>query len=237
MRGLRSAILAMQPLLLRLLLSMWLRLVPVVKQTDGIIHAANPCELKGCPASKPGYINVHVLSHSHIDAGWLQTVDVIYETYAAAIYDTTTFALVQKPSRRFVSAENVFFARWWRQKPAQIKDSVRQLVLSGRLQFVGGGWTQNDEAVTHYTAIIDQMTLGLRFLNSTFGPQCGSPSVAWQADPFGHSVTQAALSTRMGFSSVMLGRISSDTKNDWQRNRSMEFVWETDSREQGESAS
>ncbi|XP_065303076.1 lysosomal alpha-mannosidase-like isoform X2 [Dermacentor albipictus] len=160
-----------------------------------------------------------------------------YMKHAAAIYDTTTFALVQKPSRRFVSAENVFFARWWRQKPAQIKDSVRQLVLSGRLQFVGGGWTQNDEAVTHYTAIIDQMTLGLRFLNSTFGPQCGSPSVAWQADPFGHSVTQAALSTRMGFSSVMLGRISSDTKNDWQRNRSMEFVWETDSREQGESAS
>ncbi|XP_049275809.1 lysosomal alpha-mannosidase [Rhipicephalus sanguineus] len=80
------------------------------------------------------------------------------------------------------------------------------------------------------------MTLGLRFLNSTFGPQCGVPSVAWQADPFGHSVSQAALFTRMGFSSVMLGRISFDTKNDWQQNRSMEFVWETDSREQGESS-
>ncbi|KAH7973868.1 hypothetical protein HPB49_005965 [Dermacentor silvarum] len=115
---------------------------------------------------------------------------------ATAIYDTTTFALLQKPSRRFVSAENVFFARWWRKKPAEIKDSVRKLVLSGRLQFVGGGWTQNDEAVTHYTATIDQMTLGLRFLNSTFGPQCGVPSVAWQADPFGHSVTQAALFAR-----------------------------------------
>ncbi|XP_075730458.1 lysosomal alpha-mannosidase [Rhipicephalus microplus] len=112
-------------------------------------------------------------------------------------------------------------------------EKMASAIRTGRLQFVGGGWTQNDEAVTHYTATIDQMTLGLRFLNSTFGPQCGVPSVAWQADPFGHTVTQAALFARMGFSSVMLGRISFDTKSNWQHNRSMEFVWETDSREQG----
>nr|XP_037272965.1 lysosomal alpha-mannosidase-like [Rhipicephalus microplus] len=112
-------------------------------------------------------------------------------------------------------------------------EKMASAIRTGRLQFVGGGWTQNDEAVTHYTATIDQMTLGLRFLNSTFGPQCGAPSVAWQADPFGHTVTQAALFARMGFSSVMLGRISFDTKSNWQQNRSMEFVWETDSREQG----
>ncbi|KAH6922655.1 hypothetical protein HPB50_017464 [Hyalomma asiaticum] len=222
MHGLRSTVLQVQPVLLRLLLSAWVQRSPVGKQTGWIAYAANPCELEGCPASKPGYINVHVLSHSHMDAGWLQTVDVIYETYATTIYDNTTLALLQKSSRRFVSSENVFFARWWRQKPTQVKE-----------KFVGGGWTQNDEAVTHYTATIDQMTLGLRFLNSTFGPQCGVPSVAWQADPFGHSVAQAALFTRMGFGSVMLGRISFDTKNDWQQNRSMEFVWEADSREQG----
>ncbi|XP_077547805.1 lysosomal alpha-mannosidase-like [Haemaphysalis longicornis] len=201
--------------------------------TNSAVRAANPCELKGCPEPKPDHINVHLLSHSHNDAGWLNTVNTIYDHFVRDIYTTTTKALSENPSRRYVSAENVFFTRWWHEQPDDVRETVRDLVQSGQLQFVGGGWTQNDEAVTHYTAIIDQMTLGLRFLNDTFGPQCGVPSAAWQADPFGHSLAQAALFARMGFSSVMLGRISYDRKAAWQKNRTMEFIWEVDNRQQG----
>ncbi|XP_037529043.2 lysosomal alpha-mannosidase-like [Rhipicephalus sanguineus] len=149
------------------------------------------------------------------------------------IYTSATRALWAKPSRRYVSAENVFFSRWWNQQSIEVQTKVQEMVASGRFQFVGGGWVQNDEAVTHYTAIIDQMTLGLRFLNDTFGPDCGVPSVAWQADPFGHSIAQAALFARMGFSSAMIGRVSWETKAKWQKARTMEFVWETDSSQQG----
>src|SRR4029434_499448 len=39
----------------------------------------------------------------------------------------------------------------------------------------------SDEASTSGSAVIDQMTLGLRFLNDTFGP-CGRPRVAWHID-------------------------------------------------------
>ena len=46
----------------------------------------------------------------------------------------------------------------------------------------------NDEASTHYNGIIDQMSLGLRFLSNTFGVR---PSVGWHIDPFGHSSFQA----------------------------------------------
>ena len=33
----------------------------------------------------------------------------------------------------------------------------------------GGGWTQNDEATTHFTAIIDDLTLGFKFIKENFG--------------------------------------------------------------------
>jgi hypothetical protein len=49
----------------------------------------------------------------------------------------------------------------------------------------------NDEAAPYYEDIIDQMTLGHKFLLDTFN---AVPSIGWQIDPFGHSNTQAALS-------------------------------------------
>lgn len=50
----------------------------------------------------------------------------------------------------------------------------------------------NDEAATHYNAIIDQMTLGLKFVRDNFG-DAARPTVAWHIDPFGHSAAQASL--------------------------------------------
>jgi lysosomal alpha-mannosidase len=42
----------------------------------------------------------------------------------------------------------------------------------------------NDEATATYSMIIDQMTVGAKWLNRTFN-ECGIPKVGWQIDPFG----------------------------------------------------
>ena len=64
----------------------------------------------------------------------------------------------------------------------------------------------NDEAATHYTAILENMAFGLRKLNETFG-SCGVPKVAWQIDPFGHSIEQASMFAQMGYEALFFGRL------------------------------
>jgi lysosomal alpha-mannosidase len=63
---------------------------------------------------------------------------------------------------------------------------------TGRLEFISGGWSMNDEGVTHYSSIVDQHSLGAEFLRDQFG-ECGRPKLGWQIDPFGHSRQVASL--------------------------------------------
>ena len=62
-----------------------------------------------------------------------------------------------------------FFEMWWNKQTKSIQQKVRQLVSEGRLEFVGGGYTQNDEAVTQYSAILDNLSLGMKFIHDHFG--------------------------------------------------------------------
>jgi len=55
-----------------------------------------------------------------------------------------------------------FFERWWNGQNETVRNIVMKLVVNGQLEFINGGWSMNDEAVTHYADIIDQMSLGLQ---------------------------------------------------------------------------
>nr|XP_048290616.1 lysosomal alpha-mannosidase isoform X1 [Myodes glareolus] len=185
-----------------------------------------------CPTVKPGMLNVHLLPHTHDDVGWLKTVDQYYygilndiqHASVQYILDSVISSLLEDPTRRFIYVEMAFFSRWWKEQTNATKDTVRELVRQGRLEFVNGGWVMNDEAATHYGAIVDQMTLGLRFLQDTFGDN-GRPRVAWHIDPFGHSREQASLFAQMGFDGFFLGRIDYQDKVVRQKKRKMEEVW------------
>lgn len=139
-------------------------------------------------------LNVHIVAHTHDDVGWLKTVDQYYygskkETQKASvkdILDSVIEELSKDPNKRFIYVESAFFFIWWKHQPISIQNQVKQLVNEGRLEFIGGAWSMNCEATTHYQSIIDQFSWGLRRLNDTFG-ECGRPRIGWQIDPFGHS--------------------------------------------------
>ena len=83
----------------------------------------------GVAASK---LRIHVVPHTHDDAGWLKTVDqyyvgskqIIQRAGVQYILDTVVQCLQADASRRFTYAEMAFFTRWWRQQRADMKDVV-----------------------------------------------------------------------------------------------------------------
>ncbi|MED6195596.1 Alpha-mannosidase 2x [Stylosanthes scabra] len=48
-----------------------------------------------------------------------------------------------------------YLERWWRDAPSDMKEAFTNLVNDGQLEIVGGGWVMNDEANSHYYAIIE----------------------------------------------------------------------------------
>ena len=138
------------------------------------------------------------------------------------------------PDRKFIYVEQAYFQRWWREQNDDVKNQVKQLVASGQLEFINGGWCMHDEASTHYIDMIDQTTYGHRFITEQFGVQ---PKVGWQIDPFGHSATQAALlSAEVGFEALFFGRIDYQDYDTRAKTKSLEWLWQA-SASLGEDAS
>ncbi len=82
----------------------------------------------------------------------------------------------------------------------------------------------NDEAVTHYISIIDNMSLGHRFIANTFGAEF-VPEIGWQIDPFGHSAWMASAFSDFGFSAEFFSRIDRGDKEKRLREKGMEMIW------------
>ena len=101
-----------------------------------------------CNLGKPGFVNVHIVPHTHDDVGWLKTVDQYYygsnqgqqDASVQYILDTVIPELQNDPNKRFVYVEIAYFWRWWNEQTETMKETVRNLVNEGRLEFVIGAW-------------------------------------------------------------------------------------------------
>ncbi|KEG09759.1 lysosomal alpha-mannosidase precursor [Trypanosoma grayi] len=165
------------------------------------------------PLLSSAKITVHLVPHTHDDMGWLKTVEqyqygmnnTIQMANVNAIISSVVGGLLVNPERKFTYAEIGFFSRWWAEQTKQTREIVRGLVAEGRLQFANGGWSMHDEAATHFTDMIDQTTIGHRWLKRELNIV---PRVGWQVDPFGHSATQGAMLTaRAGLISTFFSRV------------------------------
>ncbi|XP_039500014.1 lysosomal alpha-mannosidase [Drosophila santomea] len=191
------------------------------------------CGYESCHETKSNMVNIHLVPHSHDDVGWLKTVDQYYYGHrnniqhagVQYIIDTVISELIKNPDRRFIQVETSFFSKWWDEQSETMRAIVKKLVNEGRLQFINGAWSMNDEAAVNYQSVIDQFTVGLKFLDDTFGV-CGRPRVGWQIDPFGHSREQASIYAQMGFDGEFFSRMDHNDKGRRMNDLALEMIWD-----------
>ncbi|OPJ70896.1 epididymis-specific alpha-mannosidase [Patagioenas fasciata monilis] len=171
-----------------------------------------------------GGLRVFVVAHSHMDVGWIYTVQESMHAYAANVYSTVVEELMNGKQRKFIAVEQEFFRLWWDGVATdKHKKEVHQLLQEGRLEFVIGGQVMHDEAVTLIDDQILQLTEGHGFLYETFGIR---PQFSWHVDPFGASATTPTLFALAGFNAHLISRIDYDLKDDMQKNKKLQFVWQ-----------
>lgn len=78
------------------------------------------------------------------------------------------------------------------------------MVKNKQLEFVNGGWVDNDEANPNFDDIINNMMLGHEFIKKTFGVY---PKIGWNVDVFGHSDSSVRLMSQMGFEALFFSRL------------------------------
>ena len=177
-------------------------------------------------------LTVHMVPHTHDDVGWLKTVDEyftgsqnsIYAASVSDVLDSVMVALAADPARRFTYVEMAYFWRWWSTQTAATRSTVAGFVASGQLTFANGGWCMHDESAPTYNDMVDQTTMGHRFLAEAFG---AVPTVGWQIDPFGHSGTQGSLlGAPAGFTSLFFARSHYADYSARANTSQLEFMWQ-----------
>lgn len=139
-------------------------------------------------------------------------------------------------NRTFVVSDVGIFERWFESLEWDDKIDLYQLVTNEQITFVSGFWTTPDESITHYSSVINDMTIGRQWLTKHFN-DCGNPSIAWQLNAFGHSSNFADILIKSGYEGLFFSRMDQQVKNDLKEKHSLIFDWQPKGTETGNISS
>ncbi|XP_062614483.1 alpha-mannosidase 2x-like [Saccostrea cucullata] len=167
-------------------------------------------------------LKVIIVPHSHQDPGWLYTFEEYFASYANRTLSLITDQLTRNSAWRFVWSEVCWLERWWENASQKQKNDMKRLITNGQFEILSGGWVMPDEAVVHYSAMLNQLIDGHQWLLTNIGTV---PNISWSIDPFGHSPTMAYLQRRSGIKAMVIQRIHFGIKRFLAKNQMLEFQW------------
>ena len=109
------------------------------------LHCAAPhwqwCRVRSIkPAT--GKVVVHVCPSTHMDPGWFQTADQLYEDLFKETITNVSAALLANSNRTFLAEITVVWAMFVGETGEAGRAALSKLVAENRLEFAGGGWVQ-----------------------------------------------------------------------------------------------
>ncbi|KAF8900480.1 glycoside hydrolase family 38 protein [Gymnopilus junonius] len=124
--------------------------------------------------------NIWGIGHCHIDSAWLWPYRVTQQKVARS-WSTQIDLMERYPEHRFTSSSAQQY-KWLEQLYPPLFERVKEKVLDGRFQLVGGSWVENDSNMPSGEALVRQFLFGQRYFETRFGKRCDT---AWLPDSFG----------------------------------------------------
>ena len=137
----------------------------------------NPVKPKGIPSVD----TIHIVGHAHMDMNWLWTYfesmkmcnDNLRQT-VAFMEEFPDFTMVQSQAAVYKFVEDI---------DPPLFQKIKKYVKEGRLEPVGGMWTEGDLNMSSGEALCRSFLLGQRYFLNKLGRMA---KVGWLPDDFGH---------------------------------------------------
>ncbi|KAJ2669462.1 hypothetical protein IWW42_004586 [Coemansia sp. RSA 1085] len=185
----------------------------------------------------PSNLTIHLLPHSHVDAGWNLSLDEYYEAAVRKVLRRATIQLWMGRGRRFVWGDVAFLDKWLDEEGdsmnGQLKGEQRQMtwrqllqeeIERGQWEIVGGGYVSADEGLTTWWAHNMVLDVGHRALSRQLNT---TTRVAWQIDNFGHFNTVAHLLSNSGYHAQFVGRMAYRDLYGFASKGRLQFLWQS----------
>ena len=156
---------------------------------------------------------IHLITHSHTDAGWIETFEVYLKNRMVPMFETGLPHIEEHKNDyqgKFSFANADFIKAVWERSP-HLKQPTIDLVKSGNIELINDGVVMPDSACSYFDDLINNYEYGREWINKKFGKLS---KIAWAIDIFGSSTGFYRLLSEMGFDSVTATRMRKKTAMD-----------------------
>jgi alpha-mannosidase len=124
---------------------------------------------------------IHVVGHAHMDMNWLWTYSETMQMCNDNLRQVVAF-MNEYPDYTMLQSQAAVY-NFVEMVDPPLFEQIKKYVKEGRLEIVGGMWTEGDMNMSSGEAITRSFLLGQRYFLSHFGKMA---NIGWLPDNFGH---------------------------------------------------